>query len=260
MSVNFLLTLQMNSSFLVHYNKLIFHRIKGKLVILTGMICDGATVNSKILQDNKIVRFRRAILTAPGFNSVDSAASVVTLTISLLQNGAVRAVELSLLTNGPEEARRSPLKARRRSPIKGVRAVKMTRRGKSRVVGRMRLVFIFSADRIETPTSQRSPSGFAMVRSSGVRQPAFSHAYTSLRSTVAAADGRAQDSCTVKARRGAGRDEIARQLQRRARIIAVLHTARRQLRYSALTTFHLAMRYSFTVVLGARYYVRSRIR
>lgn len=101
-------------------------------------------------------------------------------------------------------------------------------------------MFIFGANRIETPTSRRSPSGFVMARGSGARQPAFSHAYTSLRSTVAAADGRAQDSCIVKARkggrrgRGPGRDEIARQLQRRARIIAALHTARRQLRYSAL--------------------------
>lgn len=67
---------------------------------------------------------------------------------------------------------------------------------KNRVVGKMRLVFIFGANRIETPTSQRSPSGFAVAPSSGVRQPAFSHAYTSLRSTAAAADGRAQDSCT----------------------------------------------------------------
>lgn len=99
-------------------------------------------------------------------------------------------------------------------------------------------MFIFGANRIETPTSRHSPSGFVVVRSSGARQPAFSHAYTSPRPTVAAADGRAQGARQLH-RQGtkggrAGRDEIARQLQRRARIISVPHTARRQLRYSAL--------------------------
>jgi len=57
----------------------------------------------------------------------------------------------------------------------------------------------------------------------------------------------------------AGRDEIARQLQRRARIIAVLHiygAPPTAIFRVALTTLRLAMQYSFAVVLGAMYYVK----
>jgi len=153
------------------------------------------------------VRFRRAILIAPGFNTVDSTVPVDLPLLSRsryckmapLQGSKTLSRRIAIDEWSGRGAKISETRiSDKRCPSRQDDAV----RKKPEWVGKMRLVFIFGANRIETPTSRHSPSGIVVVRSSGARQPAFSHAYTSPRSNVAAADGRAQDSCTVRARRG----------------------------------------------------------
>lgn len=161
-----------------------------------------------------------------------------------------RAAKLSLLTNGPEEARRS---ARRRSPIKGVQAVKMTRWEKTRWLGRWDWCSSSMWTESKHPRlNVHHPVSLWFQVVGLVSPPSVTPTPHYVRTTVAAADGRAQDSCIVKARRGAwqGWNCTAIAASRPDNCYAAYGSPPTAIFCVALTTFHLAMRYSFATVLG----------